>query len=84
MNIAYLLKLIQALGTKLPQAWPLILHIAADIQELVSIFTDSAPPQFLATPESDQMVADIVAQGVPEAEARNVVKAFASAEAAGL
>lgn len=83
MDITFLLKLISQLGTKLPQAWPYIIHIASDIAAIMAILKDVTPPA-LATGEESTEVASARSQllglGLPAEEVDEVVAAFASAK----
>lgn len=82
MDITFLLKLISQLGTKLPQAWPYIIHIASDIAAIMAILKDVTPPA-LATGESAEAVSareQLLGLGLPAEEVDEVVAAFASAK----
>jgi hypothetical protein len=79
VNIAFLLKLLATYSTVLPQALPILLHIAQDLRQLVALLP--ARSTFSATAESQQAISQLVAAGLDAEDAADVVSAFAAADA---
>lgn len=83
MDITFLLKLITQLGTKLPQAWPYIIHIASDIAAITAILKDVTPPALATGDDSEEVSSargQLLALGLPAEEVYEVVAAFSSAK----
>jgi hypothetical protein len=80
VNIAFLLKLLATYSTVLPQALPILLHIAQDLRQLVALLPVKAAARG-ATAEAQQAVNQMVAAGMDSQDAADVVDAFAAADA---
>lgn len=97
MNVAFLLTLVRKLGPKLPQAWPHVLHIMADLKAIMALMVDVSPADFDAAnsfgtasasstagvaEDTQELKAACEQSGVDPAECEAVCNTFAAAERA--